>query len=216
MPVFRPLGVFASLTKASSRLGFHTVQTSDSIPEQPGCYAWMLPLWIYRNDLQSCVRLISSMVDYEQASSVSADLPFKWETLALAATKEHRSQITAAKDATWNTLLEDPDGRQALQQILLEASLFLPPLYVGMTNNLKRRYLEHTNPSRTSGNSFRRRLEECVKALDVKLATDDLLFVTLTTPTASSYANGAVTGYDFNALVEQILMQICRPALSER
>ena len=176
----------------------------------------MLPLWIYRDNLSQFLALVTSILSYETNPDVSVRIPFKWESIAVTAAKKTDAHATEPKIATWNKLLENPSDRRAIQQTLLEASLFLPPLYVGMTNNLKRRYIDHTDPPDPRKNVFHNRLQQCLDSLELKLSANDLLFVSLTTPSTLSYADGDVTEKEFNELVEQILMQSCRPTLSER
>lgn len=176
----------------------------------------MLPFWIYRNDLGALLNVVTRILNYEAKPGVALQIPFKWDSVALHATKSTETHATDSKTATWDALLQDTAARQALQQTLLEASLFLPPLYVGMTNNLRRRYLDHTQPTDQQSNVFHTRLQQCMDALALKISTDDLLFVSLRTPSISSYVNGTITDREFNALVEQVLIQTCRPALCER
>ena len=176
----------------------------------------MLPLWIYDEHFGPFLSLISNILHYESSPQVALQIPFKWDSIDLRAERDTDARATEAKAATWQTLLQDTHARRALQQTLLEASLFLPPLYVGMTSNLRRRYIEHTHPVASEQNVFHSRLLQCLQSFALKLSPDDLLFVSLRTPSVLSYANGAVSGREFNALVEQILIQTCRPALCER
>lgn len=212
----RAFNVFRELTTASSRLGFHTSESSDSIPEQSGCYAWMFPLWIYRDSLDTFLNLASNLLNYEPLPIANVDLPFSWENIELDARRRPKMRHTEAKITIWNRILEDKESRSILQQTLLEASLFMPPLYVGMTENLKRRYLEHTHGDNSERNTFHKRLTQSANSLGLKISVHDLLFVSIATPPWVASSTDRVTSDEFNGLVEQIMMQICRPPFSER
>lgn len=64
------LNVLNSLVRDGGRLGVYTNETSGSIPNYPGCYAWFLPLWFYSDDFD---KLISTIGD----SSASSPIPLK-------------------------------------------------------------------------------------------------------------------------------------------
>jgi len=217
MPAFRPLRVFGELTSSSTNLGFYTFQSMDDIPEQPGCYAWMLPLWIFHQELDPFLESVTNLLNREKST---AKLTFNWDSVALNAVRKTDSDATEGKTTTWNTLVHTEEGRRSLQQALLEASIFLPPLYVGRTDNLKRRYLEHTQPTNREVNDFHSRLQQRIEDLGLKLSPSDLLFVSLVIRSPSRHKDSSiqeeVTETDFTALIEWILMRACRPALSKR
>ena len=60
------LRVFRNLTSLDGRLGFYTKETREQIPTLPGCYAWFLPLWFYRSNLDDLMELVGRVLDYEQ------------------------------------------------------------------------------------------------------------------------------------------------------
>ena len=92
----------------------------------------------------------------------------------------------------------------------------MPPLYVGRTNNLKQRYLQHAQPVDPNRNSFHSRFTECVTKLELKISVNDLLFVCITTPNELRKALGDSDESEPNLLIEQIMMQFCRPPFSLR
>ena len=98
----------------------------------------------------------------------------------------------------------------------MEASLFMRPLYVGKTDNLRRRYLQHVEGKDRTSNVFHARLSQCANALDLKLRVVDLLFVSLKTSRLPASLEGKVTDDEFNLLIEQIMMQLCQPPFSVR
>ena len=213
----RYLNAFRNLTNADSRLGFYTKDTKDRIPELPGCYAWFLPLWRYREDLDELTQLVNDVLDYEQVPEKEAELPFTWETVKLRARRATRIKGRNAQHVrTWKKVLAEQDARDALQHTLLEASLLMPPLYVGRTNNIKRRYLQHVQEPNFEKNSFHHRFTECVNELDLKISVSDLLFVCIQTPPELRPVLGTSDQSEANVLMEQILMQFCRPPFSIR
>lgn len=210
----RPLRVFRDLTSVDGRLGFYTQETKELIPEQPGCYAWFLPLWIYQTDLASLMATVGDMYGYEQDPEKVVSADFNWHSVSLRV----RSQTTVAPTNadlrdTWNQIVADDEAKAALEQLLLEASLFMPPLYVGRTANLKGRYLQHLTETK-GRNDFHTRFTECVAKSNMTLKVDDLLFVCVRTHdelgrTLDQFSN-------VELLVEQMLMQFCRPPFSLR
>ena len=61
----RPTDVFRDLTNGGGRIGFYTKETSGQIPELPGWYAWMLPLWFYREDLGELMNTVNDLLCYD-------------------------------------------------------------------------------------------------------------------------------------------------------
>ena len=209
------LNVFRSLTSADSRLGFYTKETKDRIPERPGCYAWFLPLWFYRTELGELLQIVGDVLDYEPEPEKEVTLPFTWEAVKLRARRRTKVKAgTRTHVATWKKVLADVEAREALKQTLLEASLFMPPLYVGRTNNIKKRYLQHVQDRDSERNSFHSRFTECVQKLELKISVSDLLFVCIETPNELRKVLGDSDESEPNLLIEQILMQFCRPPFS--
>ena len=126
----RPLNFFRYLTGAGSRLGFYTKETKEAIPEFPGCYAWFLPLWFYRSDLNELVQIVSGILGYDKVSEREVADVFYLEAVKLRVRRSTDTQVTAKICATWERLCADERAKEALQQTLLEASLLMPPLYV--------------------------------------------------------------------------------------
>ena len=209
----RPLRVFRDLTSVDGRLGFYTHETKEFIPEQPGCYAWFLPLWIYHTDLASLMASVNDMYGYEKDPEKVVSADFNWHSISLRVRAQRTVAPTSAdlRD-TWNRIVADDEAKAALQQLLLEASLFMPPLYVGRTTNLKGRYLQHlTDKGR---NDFHSRFKACIARSNVTLKVGDLLFVCLRT---HDELGRKLEQFDnVEQLVEQMLMQFCRPPFSLR
>ena len=182
------------------------------IPEQPGCYAWFLPLWIYQTDLNRLMELIGEVYGYEQEPESVMNAQFNWHSVDFRV----RSQATVRPvrgdlAELWDQILADDEARAALTQLLLEASLLMPPLYVGRTANLKVRYQQHLTETKGK-NDFHTRFMKCISESDLDLQIGDLLFVCIKT---QDHLNQSLNQfYNVELLVEQILMQFCRPPFS--
>ena len=202
------LNVFRNLTTEKSRLGFYTSETRDRIPELPGCYAWFLPLWCYDDDLDQLIQLVRGVLDYEQQPEQETKVRFNWDAVKLRVSRESKHKVVASGKDTWDRLMNNKEDRDWLQEILLEASLFMPPLYVGRTTNLKQRYIQHVEGWR-SDNTFRSRFTECEARIQLDIGVSDLLFVSIVTRKKDDVEHD-----DVESLIEQILMQFCRPVFS--
>ena len=211
------LSCFRDLTGEHGRLGFYTKETQHRIPESAGCYAWFVPLWLYREDLDEFLRAVSTLVNYEPDPEQTVDAPFNWERVRFLVRRDIDTSATERKRDTWSRALRDPDAREALQRSLIEASLLLPPLYIGKAANLRRRYLQHSQGT-GDGNDFHRRFAACAATTNLPLSVSDLLFVCIETPRELQAAlkGASVETAELDLLTEQILMQLCHPPFSLR
>lgn len=207
------LEVFRRLRSEDGRLAFYTSETAHKIPEAPGCYAWFVPLWIYRNDLSALMTIIRDLRCYDEKTEERVTADFTWESVGLLVSRTEPVRPSRGAEATWSRLLSVSETRTALQRLLLEASLLMPPLYVGRTSNLNRRYTEHIRD--TSG-GFNSRFSTHTKSINFPLPISDLLFACLCTDSDINKALGAVDDYDLTVLLEHILMNACRPPFSIR
>ena len=206
---------FRELTSVDGRLGFYTKETRGQIPEIGGCYAWFLPLWFYRTDLDELIRLVSAILHYDHQSEKDIEAQFTWESIKLRVRRASRVRETQRIDEVWKQALEDDSARQMLQQTMLEASLLMPPLYVGRATNLRQRYVQHTE-GYGDGNIFHSRFAECVDRLRLSISVSDLLFVCVKTPKGLTAVLRDAGISDPEELIEQILMRFCRPPFSIR
>ena len=212
------LKVFRELTGADSRIGFYTKETRGQIPEVGGCYAWLLPLWIYRDDLDELLNVAGTLLNYDPSPEREVDARFNWERVSLRVRRNVDTQPTGRIHRAWKHLLDRSHTRDALQQLLLETSLLMPPLYVGRADNLKRRYLQHTQIERQERNDFHMRFKTCVERSHLKIDVSDLIFVCISTPAPLRrvFGKALADGRELDELIEQILMQLCRPPFSLR
>lgn len=205
------LEVFRHLRSKDGRLAFYTNETAHRIPEKPGCYAWFVPLWIYRDDLTALMRVIRNLRSYDAQPEKEVKADFTWQSVDLLVSRTERIRISGEVTKTWQRALADPAARRAMQRLLLEASLLMPPLYVGRTNSLKRRYTQHT---KNSGSTFHRRFASYTQTLGISLPVSDLLFACLCTETSVSKDLGRFDDRELTSLIEHILMNACRPSFS--
>lgn len=207
------LSVFRRLTNADSRLAFYTSETAHKIPEAPGCYAWFVPLWIYDDDLSRLMQLVRDLRSYDNPPEQQVSAGFTWHSVDLVVSRTERIPISGKVHETWQQVLADPTARGAMQRLLLEASLLMPPLYVGRTSSLKRRYTQHTQ---NSNGNFHRRFAHHTQTLGLSLPVSDLLFACLCTETSVSRDLGRFDDGELTTLIEHILMNACRPPFSIR
>ena len=208
------LNVFRNLTSTDSRLGFYTKETKERIPEQPGCYAWFLPLWFYRSDLNELMQVVGGVFDYDKKLEKEANARFTWESVKLRVRRVTETQTTETIRSTWERVCADTQAKRELQQTMLEASLLMPPLYVGKTKNLRQRYLKHVEGNSDDRNDFHTRFTEHVSNLNLTIGISDLLFVCIKTEQEAPQVPHGVAEDDLERLVEQILMRFCRPPFS--
>ena len=212
----RPLSVFRTLTNTDSRLGFYTIETKAGIPSIPGCYAWFLPLWIYNDNLSDLVKIVAKILNFDHDPEKQVEVSFNWESIKMNVSRRAAIRTHESAQSTWERVISSDDGRDALQQTLLEASLLMPPLYVGRTNNLRRRYLEHTEERSHRPNDFNRRFYNHMMRLGLELTVSDLLFVCIRTPSDLVKTLDEYGDHEIEILIEHVLMQFCRPPFSIR
>ena len=198
------------------RIGFFTKETRRLIPEAPGCYAWFIPLWIYFENLPKMLEVLNKVSLFEPGDDGKATLlaRFAWDGVRIEAEKVPTVQVGDASHETWRRVMSDQALRARFQQALMEASIFMPPLYVGKTTNLRVRYNQHVEGvGDSSVNVFHNRFSEFATRCGLPLSVRDLLFVCVQTDreTDKALVEGGVTD-----LLEHVLMRICRPPFSLR
>ena len=206
--------MFDGLIDPHSRLGLFTCETKDSIPASPGCYAWFLPLWIYTDDLDDLVEMVAHTLRFEPSPAKQTELQFARDRLDVCVRRTIDTSVSDQQRRSWDALLQHDESRAALQEILLEASLLMPPLYVGRTRNLQRRYAEHTSGQK-GRNDFHSRFTTYVRERDLKLLVSDLLFVCVRT-TDIDPSKLRLNSKAVEALIEHVLIRLGHPSFSLR
>ena len=207
------LELFEGFTGHDSKLGLYTSETRNGIPASPGCYAWFLPLWIYTDDFDDLVRAISKILHYDPRSNAHRTVKFSKDQLDLHIVKSVETSVIESHRKTWDELLQSDESRDQVQKVLLETSMFMPPLYVGRTNNLQRRYAEHTGGIQGKNDFFNRFTDYVTKEF-FKIEVADLLFVCIRT--SHDFASKSNQRDDISDLIEHMLIRLSRPSFSER
>lgn len=203
------LRVFREWSGVDSPLGVYTKQNSHDVPSVDGCYAWFLPLWLYKDDLEELIRAVNTVLMPER----SAVARLHWYDVELTMRPGLQSKASQVRQQAWSTLTADPTRRAALQETLLRASLLMPPLYIGRAKNLQKRYTQHVE-GRGKGNTFYSRFREQAEEAGLNISVGDLLFVCFRT--SRELAEALEGQSELEKLIEQILLQICLPQLSEK
>lgn len=197
------------------RIGFFTKETKSGIPEAPGCYAWFIPLWIYSEDLSQLVDHLSRALLYDPVTRGKRELvaKFNWDAMSVQLEKLPNVSVTEAKAADWRRIMGDRELRAAFEQALMEASILMPPLYVGKADNLRARYIQHVEGVGMEANVFHTRFTAFAQSVGLPLTVSDLLFVCIKTDPDT---DRALRDANVNELLEHLLMQLCRPSFSMR
>ncbi len=208
------LNSFADLTAAGSRLGFFTLQNCEDIPRGPGCYGWFVPLWLLQDTLPDFLNTYGRVLTHEPSQPPELDAGFTWDAVRVRVRRSFDPALPSFAEPLWNRLRELPAASTALQQILLQSSILIPPLYVGKTQNLHQRYTRHTTKN---GSGFHRRFRQFAAHAKLPLQVVDLLFVCISTADHDEtvQASGA-SEKQINDLLEEILKSLCRPPFSRQ
>lgn len=203
----------------SKRIYFFTKETCEQIPEKPGIYAWFIPLWLYKEDILELLDVLNEILLYDSeckgVPEKTVDVQFNWSPIKVSLTKTYATSIGEELKQKWNEAMSNKESKEALEQTLMEASIFMPPLYVGKTKNLRDRYLQHVNGSPYIKNEFHTRFTEFAnkKTERLPIKISDLLFACILTDSRSSkYLNSE----DINTFIERILLNLCKPIFSRR
>jgi hypothetical protein len=199
----------------TQRISFHTKETSYEIPEASGIYAWFIPLWIYTDDLNGLLRLVNSIHLYDPISKgepvCSVPAKFNWDTIQVQLRRYFDSNISDDLSGKWQEMLIEPEKKEAFSRALMEASILLPPLYVGKADNLRERYLQHVNGASREENTFHNRFSEYARSIRLKLLVSDLLFVCIRIDAETSQV---LREGKLNFLLEQVIMRLAMPPYS--
>ena len=200
------------------RVGFFTKETRSSIPEVAGCYAWFLPLWIYTEDLPELVRIVHKLQLYDPTTNDvgwrDANLDFVWDSIAVRTSRRpYPRRISSRTLSDWQRVLASPELRTAFEHALMEATILMPPLYVGKASSLSARYEQHVKGVGLEANVFHSRFSEFARRLHLPLAVSDLLFVCIIT---DSFTDRVLRDQELNDLLEAVMKLLCRPAFGMR
>ena len=184
-------------------------------------YAWFIPLWPPKTGetAQEYIKKITNFFLYEYDQSAGdekenkSSIRFHWEEILINPKRTIDTETGATVEKLWREMQDNPESFEAFSKALMEASILLPPLYVGKTDDLRGRYLSHVKGT-TQKNDFHNRFSKFTYTTNYKLAVSDLLFVCIKT---SRDVNNIFIENKFgnlNFLIEQIIMRISRPPFS--
>jgi len=119
----------------------------------------------------------------------------------------------------WENVRSDPKKKEAFNNSLMAASLLMPPLYIGKSNNLSQRYNEHIKKS-----TFNNRFRAFCHSHKIRLDVHNLLFCCVSLDSESERlmmnddddSGDHVDTKDSNLLLEHILMKSARPPFSKQ
>ena len=198
----------------------YTRQNSERIPSTPGIYAWYLPLDVERDDvdLEPLLELSAAAQTFGKKGEASVALG-SWARVSLNLSLELRERDRPPDGirGTLSDLRADDVSWTRFRRYMLLASLMTPPLYVGETGDLARRYTEHVGRVPDSS-GFHPRFTAFMTAAtesgrissDRTLAVGDLLFATIQLPQASVGAPA------FHKALEWFLKRMSRPPFGLR
>lgn len=201
------------------RIHFYTKETRSLIPEKAGIYAWFIPLYLFTEDIEEFLSVINGYLLYD---SYCKGIPekeeafkFSWHNVDVRLRQSYYNSISPELVSSWKKLIADPESKESIKQTLMEASIFLSPLYVGKTKNLKDRYDQHVSPAPLGKNIFNQRFSEHAKNFLDKFAlrVSDLLFVCILTKKDNIHYEKAE---DITTFLEKLLIRLCKPVFSEK
>lgn len=196
------------------QIGFYTLRRAGQIPVSPGVYAWFLPLWLRRSPEQLLANT-RQILTYDSQSGgpgkwEAHDAGFRWDPLHVEVSRQTVVPGSAVQEQIWRELMGvPPEVDKRFRLALMASSIFAKPLYVGLSNNLRRRHGEHA----TVGSTFRERFEGYMRSVRLEQTVQDLLFVCI--PLArpgggeDEYTDGQIRS------LEYILKIICQPAFGD-
>lgn len=212
---------------STDKIGFYTSLTASKIPERPGIYGWFLPLRL-NEDPDDLIGRAKLFFAYDTKTrgvgecSTNA-LGFNWDPLSISIRRNTDVPASPSRTAQWSGLTapRDEHAITAVSLAVLLGTIFAPPLYIGLTKSLHRRYEEHTQGV-GQGNVFNKRFADYVDQgissgwLKNKIYIEQLLFVCIPLQILGSEERGLVTDEQQIALVENILKNICGPVFGDR
>lgn len=203
--------VFLQLHK---RIGFFTKETASRVPESAGVYAWFIPLWIYVDDIDDLFRGLHSIYNYDTTCTgtpvANAQAPLGWESLDIRVRKDVQRGGSVSLREQWEQARADVSLREALERALMEATILMPPLYVGKADVLSVRFNDHME-GRTG---FSKRFQQHVATIAppfCHMRVTDLLFGCVA---FSADIAEQIRATGSNRLLEQVIMRLARPAYS--
>lgn len=196
----------------SREIGLYWGARFAEVPSAPGVYAWFYPLRISTPVVDDFVNEIRTVFGFDSNTGgpAAADLVagFAWHESRL-----HLDEVPsvfrmpARVRGEWESIVADSDRFDALRRAIMKASIFMPPLYVGKSDNLHNRCNQHL-----AGSTFSKRYERFAQMVPIYTKrVADLLFACV--PTPEEVVGEQATAQE---VAEEILKYTCCPAFSKR
>jgi len=194
-------------------IGFFTKATFYSVPSSPGVYAWFYPLRVISTDPYEFLSQVSSILNYDATINDkpkrSTFLDFTWHTIDLNIELNFQRPNLNKFISIWNEAINDTISFDKLRRIIMKASIFMPPLYVGKTKDLNIRCIQHVNGNDRSNDFNSRYTSYAKKNKLVASKVSDLLFVCIRT---KEETNGDLNNTE--ELIEAIIKHLAKPVYS--
>ena len=197
----------------NNEIGFYTSETFKNIPSIPGVYAWFYPLRIVTKDLYKFIHEVDVVLNYDCDTKgiprKGTSINFSWDTIFQTVEIQTKTIDLSSFERIWNELVSEENEFDELRKVVMRASIFLPPLYVGKTNNLNNRCQQHINGT-ADDNNFHKRFEDYA-SLNNSTAKkiSDLLFVAIKTRVENQH------NIKNEGLIEAILKYFTKPKYSK-
>lgn len=200
------------MAQSVPQVEFFDYKTRKKIPSGPGVYAFFAKLQVHEN-----LGLEKSMELYRDLCLPSPQEPpdfhhslNKWRSLRFSGSLELRGRdLTDICER-----LSGIEDQEVVGEILNKLSVYLPPLYVGMTTlSLRERYQQHFESFRAESgrNDFSRRLTCRSAELGLELRVEHLMFASV--PVALLNVKDKKP---LECIFEEIMQIITAPPLSKR
>jgi hypothetical protein len=195
-------------------IGFYIKETFDDVPQVPGVYAWFYPLRITTRDPLEFIDQVNSIINYDCSSNgkprKTTKFGLNWETITQHFEIDYQRITLDNFMDIWKKYSASDEMFDHLRSIIMKASIFMPPLYVGKTNNLYTRCKQHISGS--NANDFHKRFEDYSKSLNLPAdKVSKLLFVTIKAQNDKTGGND-----DLESLIEAILKILVKPKYSNQ
>jgi len=197
----------------NEEIGFYTNESFKNVPFSPGVYAWFYPLRVVTTDLYEFLREVDIILNYDSEIKGKPKkenfIKFSWDTFHQQVELRTKTINLSSFEDIWNAAIQNENEFDELRKVIMRASVFLSPLYVGKTNNLNYRCHQHIFGT-ADDNNFHKRFMEYATLNEVKTdKISDLLFVAIKTREEKKQLNKT------EELVESILKYLAKPKYSQ-
>ncbi|MCF8001393.1 MAG: hypothetical protein K9K32_00490 [Halanaerobiales bacterium] len=212
------MGLNDQLLRLNEKINYYTFETFNEIPAQPGVYAWFYPLRIRTNKIDSFINDISNVFNFYWDTennkvaerSVSGEIGWRRYEFKTMLKKINENSKVVDK---WKEMHSNPKERSKkeideIKKIVFISSIFMPPLYIGKSNNLYNRCQQHVRGGNENDSSFHNRFEKYAEDKNLSHNTvQQLIFACIRT-------GDFKLENDYENLIETILIKSIKPIYS--